>query len=169
MGQVKEINIKSQTYYFFDDLINLKNFDSSLLKIDKRSYKNIDIYYIGYIKIKKFGDSENIHSVNPLYLIINSATRHFKEKINKKYLILHSKNKYEEVWSEIRSEIKTLNGGKELLYENNHARIGINPDDDLPLNKPRKFPTLPIIITYVFQENEKLYPQICLDECLYKL
>ena len=55
MGQVKEINIKNQTYYFFDDMINLENFESNLLKIDKKHYKGIDIYYTGYITIKKFG------------------------------------------------------------------------------------------------------------------
>ena len=71
--------------------------------------------------------------------------------------------------SGIRSEIKTLNGGKELFYEKNYARIGINTDDDLPLNKPLKFLTLTIIISCVFQEGVKLYPQIYLDECLYEL
>ena len=60
---------------------------------------------------------ENIHSVNPLYLIINSATGYFKEKNGEKYLILDSTKKYEEVFSGIISEIKTLNEGKELFYE----------------------------------------------------
>ena len=83
MGQVKETNIKNQTYYFFDDIINVKNFHSSLLKIDKKSYKDSDIYYIGYITITKFGYCENIHSVNPLYLIFHSAAGHFKEKMTK--------------------------------------------------------------------------------------
>ena len=169
MGQVKEINIKNRSYYFCDDMINIKNFHSNLLKIDKKSYKDIDIYYIGYITIKKFGDCENIHSVNPLYLIIHSATGHFKEKNSDKYLIIDSTDKYEEVFSGIRSEIKTLNGGKELFYEKNYARIRINTDDDLPLNKPLKFPTLTLIIRCVLQKGEKLYPQICLDECLYDL
>ena len=150
-------------------MINIKNFLSNLLKIDKKLYKDIDIYYIGYITIKKFGDCENIHSVNPLYLIIHSATGHFKEKNDEKYLILDSTDKYEEVLPGIRSEIKTLNGGKELFYKKNYARIGVNTDDDLPLNKPLKFPTLTIIIKCVFQEGEKLYPQIYLYECLYEL
>ena len=101
--------------------------------------------------------------------MIHSATGHFKEKNDEKYLILDSTDKYEEVLSGIRSEIKTLNGGKELFYEKNYARIGINTDDDLPLNKPLKFPTLTIIIRCVTQEGEKLYPQIYLDECLYEL
>ena len=60
---------------------------------------------------------ENIHSVNPLYLIINSAPGYFKEKNGEKYLILDSTKKYEEVFSGIVSEIKTLNEGKELFYE----------------------------------------------------
>ena len=65
--------------------------------------------------------------------------------------------------------MKTINGGKELFYGQNYARIGINTDDDLPLNKQLKFPTLTIIIRCVFQEGEKLYPQIYLDKCLYEL
>ena len=88
MEIVKELDIKNQTYYFFNNMIDIKNFQSNLLKIDKKHYKDFDIYYIGYITIKKIGDYENIHSINPLYLIINSATRYFKEKNSEKYLIL---------------------------------------------------------------------------------
>ena len=74
-------------------MINIKIFHSDLLKIDKKSHEDIDIYYIGYIMIKKFSDCENIHSVNPLYLIIHSATGHFKEKYVEKYLIIDSTEK----------------------------------------------------------------------------
>ena len=63
MGNVKQINIKNRTYWFFNDVINVINFDSSLLKIDKNSYKNIDIYYIGYITIEQIDDYEKIYSV----------------------------------------------------------------------------------------------------------
>ena len=66
MGQVKKINFKNRGYYFCDDMINIKNFCSNLLKIDKKSHEDIDIYYIGYFTIKKFSDCENIYSVNPL-------------------------------------------------------------------------------------------------------
>ena len=88
MGELKELNIKSQTYYSIDDITDIKIFYSNLLKIDKKSYKDVDIYYIGYITIKKFGDCENIHSVNPLYLIFHSATGYFNEENGEKYLIL---------------------------------------------------------------------------------
>ena len=64
MGETKQINIKNRTYYFYNDIIDLKKFDEKLLNIDKKSYKNIDIYYIGYITIKKIDDYESIYSVN---------------------------------------------------------------------------------------------------------
>ena len=67
-------------------MINLKNFESNLLKIDKKYHKGIDIYYIGYITIKKIGDCENILSVNPLYLLINQASGYIEEKNGNKYL-----------------------------------------------------------------------------------
>ena len=66
MGNVKEINIKHGTYYFLIDMIDIEEFDSNLIRIDKTSYKDIDIYYVGYITIqKKNDDYENIYSVNP--------------------------------------------------------------------------------------------------------
>ena len=79
-------------------MINIKDFHSNLLKVDKKSYKGIDIYYIGYITIKKFGYCENIRSVNPLYLIIHSAKDILREKNDKKNLILDLTDKYEEVF-----------------------------------------------------------------------
>ena len=103
-----------------------------------------------------------------MYLIIYSATGYFKEENGEKYLILDSTERYEDVFSRIKSEIKAINDGKELFYKKNYSRIGINTDDDVPLNKPLKFPTLTVIIRCVFQVGEKLYPQIYLDECLYE-
>ena len=84
-----------------------------------------------------------------MYLLIYSAKGYFK-KNGEKYLILDSAEKYEEVFSEIKKEIETINGGKELIYEKNYARIEVNTDDDVPLNKPLKFPTLAIIIRCIF-------------------
>ena len=79
MKEVKTINMKL-AYYYFEDMVNIEDFHSSSLNIEKKPHKDIDIYYIGSIMIKKFDDYENIHSVNPFYLIINSATGYFKEK-----------------------------------------------------------------------------------------
>ena len=97
MGKVRQINIKNWTYYFYNDIINLKNFESKLLKIDKKSYKNIGIYNIGYITIKKIDDYENIYSVNPLYLLVNHASRHFEKECVNKYLIFDSTDENKEL------------------------------------------------------------------------
>ena len=100
-----------------------------------------------------------------MHLLINSATGYFKEKNGEKYIILDST----EVFFGIISEIETINGGKELFYEKNYTKIRVNTDDNVPLNKKLKLPTLTIIIRCVFQERKKLYPQIYLNKCLYEL
>ena len=118
MGNIKEMNIKNRTYYFFDDMINIKVFDQNLLKIDKKSYKNIDIYYSGYITTKD-SDYVTINNVNPFYLIISEVDGYIKEKNGSKYLVFDSANennkvlkKYNELWDGIKNEIETINGSK---------------------------------------------------------
>ena len=104
MGNVKDLNIKNRTYYYFDDMFDIRKFEPNLLKIDKKLHRAFDIYYIGYIMIKKFNTYENIHSVNPLYLIIHSATGYFKQEYGEKYLILDPIDKYEEVFLELNQK-----------------------------------------------------------------
>ena len=118
MGTVKQIYIKNRTYYFYN-IIDLENFDSSLLKIDRKSYKDIGIYNIGYITIKKIGDCKNIYSVNPLYLRINHASGYIEEKIENKYLIFDSIDenkellkKYNDVFNGIVDKIKEIGNDK---------------------------------------------------------
>ena len=97
MREVKQRNIKNRTYYFYNDIIDLKNFDARLLKIDKKSYKNIGIYNIGYITIKKIDDCENVYSVNPLYLIIDHVNGYIEEKGRNKYLVFDSTGENKEL------------------------------------------------------------------------
>ena len=115
MGVVKQIDIKNRTYYFYNDIIDLKNFDARLLKIDKKSYKNIGIYNIGYITIKQIDDCKNIYSVNPLYLRIDHANGYIEQKGVNRYLILGSTDehkellkKYHGVFNGIRDKIKEV-------------------------------------------------------------
>ena len=164
MGEVKQINIKNRTYYFYNDIIDLENFKSNLLKIDKKSYKDIGIYNIGYITIKKIDDCENVYSVNPLYLLINHANGYIEEKGVNKYLIFDSTDenkellkKYNDVWNGIKNKIEEVSSG-ECDYEKDYMKIKFNSDDDLPLNKPLKFHNMTIIIRSVFEEDGKLYP-----------
>ena len=75
MGKGKQIKIKNRTYHFYNDMINLKKFESNLLKIHEKHYKSI-----GYITIKKTDDCENVYSVNTLYLLVNHASGYIEEK-----------------------------------------------------------------------------------------
>ena len=113
MGAVKKIDIKNQTYYFYNDMINIKNFDPILLKICRKSYKDTGIYNIGYIAIKKIDDFETIYSVNPLYLLVNHANGYTEEKNGNKYLIFDSTDENKELLK------KAMMFGMELKAKSN--------------------------------------------------
>ena len=87
MGTTKEMNIKSRIYYFCNDMVNIKDFDPSLLKLDKKSFKNIDVYYIGYITKKH---QYKINSVNSLYLLLYRIDAFIEEDEGSKYLNIAS-------------------------------------------------------------------------------
>ena len=152
IGTVKQINVKNGTYYFYNDIIDLENFDVRLLRIDKKSYKDIGIYNIGYITKKKIDDCININSVNPLYLNITHSNGYIEEKGANKYLVFDSTDenkellkKYNDVFNGIRNKIKEINSNK-CDYEKDYMKIKFNSDDDLPLNKSLKFRLMTITI-----------------------
>ena len=123
MRNVKQIDIKNRTYYFYNDKINLEDFDAKLFKFGKKKYKEIDIYYIGYVTVKTITNSNNVNSAKPLYLMINEMIGHFEEKNGNKYLVLDNvdenkevSKKYEEVWEGVKKEIETINGGEKIEY-----------------------------------------------------
>ena len=100
---IRQLNVKSRTYYFYNDLINIKNFNNNKLKLDKKGVLGNDVSYIGYITKKP---QWNVFSVNPLYLIINKIKGHFEEVDGDKYLIINSEHggimqKYQEVFNGI--------------------------------------------------------------------
>ena len=157
----------------FNDMINIKHFDPSLIRIDKKSYKNIGIYHTGYITIKRISDYENINSVNPLYLIIGEVDGYIEENKENKYLTFAStdKNKkilekYAKLLDNIKYHIQAINADKFAEYEKDYMRIKFNSDGYLPVHKILKFHNLTIIARSVFEEDGKYYPQVFLDKCL---
>ena len=146
---IRQLNIKGKTYYFYNDLINIKNFNIDQLKLDKKGVFGNDVYYIGYItKISQW----HVFSVNPLYLMINRIKGHFEEVDGDKYLIISSENgdvmqKYQEVFDGIKEIIKKVNDyGQPIKYNDNYMKIKFNTDDNIPLNKIIYFHTITIII-----------------------
>ena len=163
----KQLNLKNMTYYFYNDLINIKNFDHNNLRLAKQPVFNNDVYYIEYITKKP---EYNINSVNSLYLMINRINSHFEEVDGYKYLIISSENgdimqKYQELFDGIKEIVKKIyDYSQPVKYDDNIMKIRFNTDDNISLTKIIYFPTITIIIRSVTQKNDKYYPQIFLDE-----
>ena len=107
---VRKMNIKNRTYYFYNDLINIKDFDARLLKLDIKASMGFGIYYIGYVTKRP---EWNVNSVNPLYLMINRIDGFIEEKNGDKYLNIADTDrnsellkKYAEVWTGIKEVLK---------------------------------------------------------------
>ena len=154
---------KNRTYYFYNDIIDLENFEKIYLQ-----------YWIYYNL--KIDNCKNIYSVNPLYFCITHTNGYIEhssaEQINEnKYLIFDSIDenkellkKYHDVFNEIRDKIKEINSD-----ECDYMKVKFNSVDNLPLNKPLNFHNMTITIRSVFKEDGKLYPQVFLDDTLYEL
>ena len=116
----------------------------------------------------------NINSVNPLYLAITRVNGYIEEKGINKYFAFDSTDENKEllkkydVFNGIRDKIGEINNN-ECDYEKDYMKIKFNSDDDLPLNKSLKFRLMTITISYIFEEDGKLYPQVVLDDNLYEL
>ena len=139
-NKVKDIDIKNYTYYFFDDIINIKNFDLNKNKIDEKSYRDILVSYIGYVMIKDQKDVK-INNVNPLQLIINKVNGYFEEINTNKYLTLVFVNdskekieKYKELWIKIRDLIRSITENVDGCDEE-YIETRFNSDNELYLNK----------------------------------
>ena len=107
--------------------------------------------------------------------MINTVKGHFEEIHGDKYLIISSENgdimqKYQEVFNEIKEIIKKINDyGQPIKYDDNYMKIKFNTDDNIPLNKIIYFPTITIIIRSATKKDDKYYPQLFLDDCLYEV
>ena len=164
MGSIKEINIKNRTYYFYNDIIDIKTFDSNNLKLDKKTHKDLDIYNIGYVTIKKIGDFYDVDGVNPLYLRIDYASGYIKKINEDKFLVFDVRDenkelfkKYNNVFDGLLDKIKKIDDDWPK-YTKYYTNIKFNLDDNLPLNKPLKFYQMTITIRCVISEDNKLYP-----------
>ena len=173
MESTKQINIKDCTYYFYNHIIDIKTFDPNMLRLDKKKYKNLDIFNIGYVTVKNIISSgHSINSVNPLYLRIDNASGYIKENWTDKCLIFDSTDENKELLKEYNifdgliEEIRNIDDDW-LERTKDYMKIKFNSDDNLPQNKPLKFYNMTVTIRCVTSEENKLYPQVFLDDTLY--
>ena len=171
-NKVKDINIKNRAYSFLNDFSSTENFNVNNIKIDEKSYKNLFIYYIGFVTVK---NDLKVFSVNPLYLICNKINGYFEEINGSKYLMLIPTNenkekikKHKALWNKIKYLIGKITENSDD-YDEKYMKIKFDTDNKLTLNKVIKFPIITIVLRAVFHENNKYYPQVFVDECLYEI
>ena len=167
----KQLNIRNKTYYFDNDLINVLNFEANNLKLDRKSWKCIDIYYIGYVEKDK-SSNWSVNNVNPLYLIANKVYGYISEKNGIKFLSIDKGDaalkKYDQVFSGIKYHIGKISG-EEVVYNSSFDKIKFLTDDSLSLGKLIYFPTLTVVIRCAFKQDGVFYPQVYSNDCLYQL
>ena len=174
MGEVKQINIKNRTYYFYNDIINLDEFDGSKIRVDKKNFNDIDIYYLGYEYKKKITECNEINSVNPLYWRIIDMKGQFRKgkSDNVWYLIIFGDadalRKFANIWKSIRAKIEENTGGI-VQYDKDYMKIKFESNDNLPTDNIVNMHQATIINRSVFAQNSKFYPQLFLDDALYEL
>ena len=174
MGEKKQINIKNRTYYFYNDIIDLDEFDGSKIKVDKKFFNGIDIYYLAYEYKKKITECNEVNSVNPLYLRIKDMKDQFKKgkSDNVWYLIIFGDSdvlrKFANIWKSIRAKIEENTGGI-VQYDKDYMKIKFESNDNLPIDNIVNMHQVTIIIRSIFAQNGKFYPQLFLDDALYEL
>ena len=172
METTKEINIKNRTYYFYNDIINLDEFDESKIKVDKKESNDIDIYYLGYEHKKTISECNVISSVNPLYLRIVDIKGQFeKGKDDAWCLVISDKDDVYEKLVDILESIKnkiTEKTWDALEYDKDYMKIKFESNNIFPADKDVNIHLATIVIRAIFAKDGKYYPQLFLDDGLYK-
>ena len=159
MGELKQINIKNRTYYFYNDIINLDEFDGSKIKVDKKDFNDIDIYYLGYEHKKKISECNVINSVNPLYLrIINKSGQFEKGKDDAWYPVISDKDdvykKLVDIFESIKNKI-TEKTWDALEYDKDYMKIKFESNNIFPTDKDVNIHIATIIIKTIFAQDSK--------------
>ena len=174
MREIKQINIKNRTYYFYNDIIDLDEFDGSKITVDKKNFNEIDIYYLRYEYNKKITECNVINSANPLYLRILDMKDKFKKGKgdNVWYLIIFGDadvlRNFANIRKSIRAKIEENTGGI-IQCDKDYMKIKIKSYDNLPIDSIVNMLQVTMIIRSIFTQNGKFCPQLFLDDAIYEL
>ena len=174
----KSLKIKSELMFYPNDMIQLNNFDSQLLKINKRENRENNIYYISY-KINK--PEHDINSINNLYFVVDHLYGKI-EKINgskDRYLVINKDSLMNEknisffyLWDSIINKIKYLRGD-DVMFDDNEViikdsnKIRFSSDVFIPNDVLLSFYSLIIVINYAVERNDEFIPEIYINEAYF--
>ena len=170
MEELRQIDIKNGTYYFYNDIINLDEFDVSKIKDDKKDFNDINIYYLGYEHKKKNSEYDVINSANHLYLRIVSTNGQFKKCKDDAWYLLISDDVFKKL-VDIFESIKNIIAEKTwdaVDYDKDYMKIKFERNNIFPKGKDVNVCMATIIIRAIFAQDGKYYPQLFLDDGLYK-
>ena len=161
---IKSLKIKTKSYYYWNDIMFIDDFNINFFKIVKRESRiGVDIYYIGYVVNKLEYDT---NSVKPLYLIVNSLLGSVEKKdgSSDRYLVIDKSNiEVINVFNTLREYIED----KFILDKiDGFDKIRFSSDIDLPRGTLIQLKILTVIIRYIIKKDDKYYPEIYLDDCL---
>ena len=169
METIKQMNIKNRTYYFYNDIINLDEFDESKIKVDKKDFNDIDIYYLGYERENKILECNVINSVNPLYLRIRNMNGQFEKGKDDAWclIISYKDDVYEKlIFESIKKKITEKTWGV-VEDVKDYMKIKFESNNIFPTDKDVNIHLTTIIIRAIFAQDGKHYPHLFLDDRLY--
>ena len=173
---IKSLKIKTKTNYNWDDIVYINDFDINTLEIIKRESKiGVNIYYIGYVL-----ELNDYNTINPLYFVINRLIGYIEkiEGSSNKYLVVAKSIRNKDIisvldmlWGSIENKIEDKINPIPNNYPNikikDYDKLRFNSDTNLPLDTLIEFRSLVINVSCVIEKDNKYYPEIYLDECLY--
>ena len=153
METIKQINIKKRTYYFYNDIINLDEFDESKIKVDKNDFNDIDIYYLCYEHKKKISECNVINSVNPFYLrIVDMKGQFEKGKDDAWYLIISHKD---DVYEKLMGIFESIKKKITAEYDKDYMKMKFESNNIFPIDKDVNIRLDTIVIRAIFVQEGK--------------
>ena len=165
---INSLEIKNKTNYNWDDIIYINDFDVNSLEIIKRESRiGTNIYYTGYVLNRDY----DYNIINPFYFVINRLIAYIEkiEESSDKYLVVAKsvRNKWGSIENKIEDKINPIPNNYPNIKIKNYDKSRFNSDTNLPLDTLIEFRSLVINVSCVIEKDNKYYPEIYLDECLY--
>ena len=165
---INSLEIKNKTNYNWDDIIYINDFDVNSLEIIKRESRiGTNIYYTGYV----LNPDYDYNIITPFYFVINRLIAYIEkiEESSDKYLVVAKsvRNKWGSIENKIEDKINPIPNNYPNIKIKNYDKSRFNSDTNLPLDTLIEFRSLVINVSCVIEKDNKYYPEIYLDECLY--
>ena len=158
--------IEDSPYHLGGELIDISDFSN--LKLDKKDWKDLAVYYINYVNKNK----QPVDITNQLYISINNVSGYISEENGKKFLTITKEDSVSKKYNSVFSALQDLTASKEgkiIIFNDGYDKIKFLSNADLVLNTLLHFPALAVVIRCFFKQGDVFYSQVYLDDGRYQL